>query len=167
MQQFVSFYNSLYWKNTLFTFLPPYTTCFGLAGHLQVCLTRIPAPSAMQWSASASGFTEPEGWGETECSWYCSHCTYQCNFNRKGVTTSRILLTYLRSWALLNKLPIVRHIPADRTVHNHCCVNLESNMSCLDLQRDLVVTLQEKRQRSLDAPSSYSYFYLQQLVQTY
>jgi hypothetical protein len=39
-----------------FTYLPPNTTCFGLAGHLQVCLTRVSAAPAMQWSASTSGF---------------------------------------------------------------------------------------------------------------
>jgi hypothetical protein len=31
--------------------------------------------------------------------------------------------------------------------------NLESNVSCSDLQKDLVVTLQEPSQSSLDAPS--------------
>jgi hypothetical protein len=42
--------------NSSFSFLVPHTTCFGLAGHPQVCLIRFAAPPAMLWSASASGF---------------------------------------------------------------------------------------------------------------
>jgi hypothetical protein len=32
------------------------TTCFGLTGHLQVCLGKVAAADAMQWTALASGF---------------------------------------------------------------------------------------------------------------